>query len=397
MTYLKINANPYGITTEDCVTRALVLGTRFGYETITKFLDIPFFKGHGADSVPLDKISKFAEKTGIISNYDFEIKPDWNITQRDLNNFSNYGGMTMGFWLDHLTKEDTKGSNVIFLCKLKPDEAVPHGTDTKFHAIWGNVSNKEYADLQDTKDSIVFDMYVVDPSKMCKKDDERYFKTEDDRLKKENEEYKRNVKMKKTNESVVYVEEFIKTYNHLFESEIINENQIVDKFIEQVLNVFSLNESENEKIITKEELENLKNSLKTPEDMEKFISDNKDNIKEFIKKCEENGQSKLAKFFKTTVKIIWTVLKYGVPFVWRNKGTCLILILYIAICSKLGMSPLTSVTKLFDAAWETGKTVVDAAIKINNGIDGYLSSSEEVGDKVGSAIGTAVQSIRDMF
>lgn len=90
-------------------------------------------------------------------------------------------------------------------------------------------------------------------------------------------------------------------------------------------------------------------------------------------------------------------MKYGVPFVWRNKGTILVLFLYFAVCSKLGMSPWSSAGKLFDATWETGKTVVQAAVKINNGIDSYLDTSEEIGEKVGSFIGTSVQKMKDMF
>lgn len=38
--------------------------------------------------------------------------------------------------------------------------------------------------------------------------------------------------------------------------------------------------------------------MNTPEDMERFLENNKDNIQKFFKKCEENGQSKLARFAK---------------------------------------------------------------------------------------------------
>lgn len=84
-------------------------------------------------------------------------------------------------------------------------------------------------------------------------------------------------------------------------------------------------------------------------------------------------------------------MKYGVPFAWRNKGIILVLFLYFAVCSKLGMSPWTSAGKLFDATWEAGKTVVQAASKINDGINSYLDTSEKIGEKIGEFIGTSVQ------
>ena len=184
---------------------------------------------------------------------------------------------------------------------------------------------------------------------------------------------------------------------NLFESKHNDDESLADKFIKQITNLIGINEDYDKPFITKEELQDLKNQMNTPEDMERYLEDNKDNIQKFFKKCEENGQSRLAKFAKCTFKVLWTILKYGVPFVWRNKGTVLVLILYFAVCSKLGMSPLSSAGNLFDLAWETGKTIIDAAVKINNGVDSYFGTSEKVGDKVGEVIGTAVQKMRDLF
>lgn len=199
-----------------------------------------------------------------------------------------------------------------------------------------------------------------------------------------------------------------KTYIDLLESikelrtERIVDESIVDEFIDKVVNLFSsIQEADrngNKKpFITQQELEELKNKLQTPEDMQNYLLTHKNEIENCIKKCEQEGQSKLSKFFKATLKYLWIALKYGVPFAWKNKGSILVLVLYFAICGKLGMSPLTSAGKLFDLTWETGKTIVNAAVKINNGIDSYTKGSEEVGDTVGNTIGTVCQKVQDTF
>lgn len=196
MKFLKYNANPYKIRRGDCVTRALVVATNYGYKTITEMLDIPFFPSQGADGVTIDQFNSFVEKYKIlkeISEDDFEIKDYFTITERDLTNFGNYGGMTVGFWLENLSEEQLGGSNVIFLCKLKPDEAIPCGNSTKFHAVCGNVKTKKYVDIEDTKDTIVFDIYIVNQNKRCSIDDPRYFPTEEKELQKEDKKYKEKI------------------------------------------------------------------------------------------------------------------------------------------------------------------------------------------------------------
>ena len=178
MKFLKYNANPYKVRTGDCVTRALVAGTRYGYATIADMLGLTLFKGTGVGDVPFDKLYEFAQETKIINTFDYELNPKWIYTQRDMDNFSNYGGMTMGFWLEHLSKNDVGASNIIFMVKLRPNDDYPEENSRKYHAIWGNLTTKEFADLEDTSGSIVLDMLYVDPSKMCPKNDPRYYLTE---------------------------------------------------------------------------------------------------------------------------------------------------------------------------------------------------------------------------
>lgn len=194
-----------------------------------------------------------------------------------------------------------------------------------------------------------------------------------------------------------YVTECAESYRRIFESSQLDESGLVDVFIDQITGLLGINEEERKPFITKEELVDLKNRINTPEDMEKYLEENKDNIRKFFKKCEESGQSKLMKFAKYAFRVLWNIVKYGVPFVWRNRGTVMVLFLYFVVCNKLGMSPWTSAGTLFDATWKTGKTIVDAAVKINNGADAYIDTSEEIGDKVGTAIGTAVQAMKDLF
>lgn len=171
MKFLKYNANPYKKVRGDCVTRALVLATKYGYKTIAEMLDIPFYPSNGVDGVAIDKFNEFVEKYKLlreIDDKDFEIKEYFKITERDLTNFGKYGGMTVGFWLENLSSEQLGGSNLVFLCKLKPDESIPYGDSTRYHAVFGNVATKKYVDIEDTKDTIVFDIYIANPYKMCK-------------------------------------------------------------------------------------------------------------------------------------------------------------------------------------------------------------------------------------
>lgn len=184
--FLNFNANPFGTRDAgDCMTRALVAGTRYGYKTIVDLLKPKYFDGIGAEGVTLREIQDFAARTGYIHDFDYEWKKNWRVTQRDIDNLVKYGDFSMRFWLEHLTKQDAGGSNIIFLMKLKPDEAIPDGNTLRYHAVWGNVTTKEYTDLQDTLDMIVYYMFVVDPSKMCPKDDPRYFTTEAERMRAE--------------------------------------------------------------------------------------------------------------------------------------------------------------------------------------------------------------------
>ncbi len=198
--------------------------------------------------------------------------------------------------------------------------------------------------------------------------------------------------------------DLVESINKLRTERIVKEqsDNLVDTFIDKVVDMLSTLEESDSKgkkrpFITQQELEDLKNKLQTPEDMQNYLLEHKNEIEHCIKKCEQEGQSKLAKFLKSTLKFLWLVLKYGVPFAWRNKGTVLVLVLYFAICGKLDMSPWTSAGKLFDLTWETGKVVVNAAVKINNGVNSYLETSDSVGEKVGTAIGTTYQKISDTF
>lgn len=107
---------------------------------------------------------------------------------------------------------------------------------------------------------------------------------------------------------------------HIY-GEKINES-IVDEFISKVISVLStIDESVNDKknFITQQELENLKNQLQTPEDMEKYLVVHKNEIESCISRCEREGQSKIAKFMRYTLKFLWTAIKYGVPFIWKTK------------------------------------------------------------------------------
>lgn len=101
----------------------------------------------------------------------------------------------------------------------------------------------------------------------------------------------------------------------------INES-IVDEIISKVISVLStIDESVNDKknFIPQQELENLKNQLQTPEDMEKYLVDHKNEIESCISRCEREGQSTIAKFMRYTLKFLWTAIKYGVPFIWKTK------------------------------------------------------------------------------
>lgn len=184
--FLNYNANPFkSRDVGDCVTRALVMGTRYGYKTIADMLGAKYFDGIGAEGVTLRQIQDFAKKTGLIHDFDYEWNPKWTVTRRDYHNLVTYGDFSMRFWLEHLTRKDAGGSNIIFLMKIKPDDAIPDGNTLKYHAVWGNITTKEYTDLQDTLDMIVYYMFVVDPKKMCPKDDPRYFLTEAEAMRSE--------------------------------------------------------------------------------------------------------------------------------------------------------------------------------------------------------------------
>lgn len=205
MKFLKYNANPYKSRRGDCVTRALVAGTRYGYKTIAEMLGLTFLPSRGVDGITIADFYEFVKNSGgllkEIKDEDFEIKENFEITERDLANFGKYGGMTVEFWLKNLEKNQFNDyfpsvdgcSNLIFLCKLKPDDAIPNKNSTNFHAVWGNISTKQYADIEDTKGAIVFDIFVVNPNKMCRQDDSRYFSTEEKNLQEEDKQYKKKV------------------------------------------------------------------------------------------------------------------------------------------------------------------------------------------------------------
>jgi hypothetical protein len=189
MTFIKFNMNPFEKETSDCVTRALVAATKYGYKTIAKMLGLEMINGIGVNGITPPEFLAFSKKTGLVTNVEVDIGDNWDIPQREYLNFMKYKGFSMGTYLRNLTPEVLGGDEAIFLVKMKPDDAIPMGDTTKFHAIYGNVRTKTYVDLQDTKDQIVFDIYVADKAKQCKKRSSRYFIKEDWKLWSENRRY----------------------------------------------------------------------------------------------------------------------------------------------------------------------------------------------------------------
>ena len=191
MKFIRFNMNPYEVRTNDCVTRALVAATKYGYRTIAKKLGLEFLKGKGVDGISPTEFLAFSKNTKLVTNVEVDIGENWNIPQREYLKFMQYKGFSMGTYLQNLTPETLGGDEAIFLVKMKPDDAISDivGDKTRFHAVYGNVATKTYVDLEDTKDQIVFDIYVANRKRQCKEKSPRYFIKEDWELWSENRRY----------------------------------------------------------------------------------------------------------------------------------------------------------------------------------------------------------------
>ena len=187
--FVKFNANPYGKNTGDCVVRSLVGATLLGYRTISELLGEKLFPGVGVPhGVEFRKVEEFSSETGLIEPFDLEISEDMEITRKDLVQFGRYGGFPLKFWIDKLGGR-TGSPRMVFQTKLNPEDMIPGSSSKNFHQVYANVSLGRYYDTWDCGNTIVFAAYGTDVSKVSKKDDPRYFSSERDVLRSEQEEY----------------------------------------------------------------------------------------------------------------------------------------------------------------------------------------------------------------
>jgi len=192
--FVKFNANPFGKVSNDCLIRALVLGTKCGYRTLCgMFMKVDpelkksYESGFGMRiGIPLNDFPKFVKEYGVFGIEKVETDAEFNLSYRDLKDYDEYGGLTLRTWMDNL---DVTG-DIIAVCKLKPTDVwsnpeVMLNDTTKYHAIYvrfGNDSATAY-DLDDTRNSIVMALYKVNGQ--IKRNSRFYWETEAKRLKDE--------------------------------------------------------------------------------------------------------------------------------------------------------------------------------------------------------------------
>jgi hypothetical protein len=191
--FIKFNANPFGKVTNDCLIRALVLGTRCGYRSLCNlFVKVdPSLKGNYepgfgmTKGIPLNDFPKFVKEYGMFGIEKIETDAEFTLSYRDLKDYDEYGGLTLRTWMDNL---EVTG-DIIAICKLKPTDVwsnpeVMLNDTTKYHAIYTHFGHDATAyDLDDTRNSIVMALYKVNGK--IKKDSRLYWKTEAERLKSE--------------------------------------------------------------------------------------------------------------------------------------------------------------------------------------------------------------------
>lgn len=192
--FVKFNANPFSKVSNDCLIRALVLGTKCGYRTLCgMFMKVDpelkesYESGFGMlRGIPLNDFPKFVEEYNMFGIEKIETDAEFNLSYRDLKDHDKYGGLTLRTWMDNL---DTTG-DVIALCKLKPTDVwsnpdVMLNDTTKYHAIYVRFGHGDATayDLDDTRNSIVMALYKV--SSQIKRNSRFYWETEAKRLKNE--------------------------------------------------------------------------------------------------------------------------------------------------------------------------------------------------------------------
>ena len=135
--------------------------------------------------------------------------------------------------------------------------------------------------------------------------------------------------------------------------------------------------------------------LKTKEDLQKFIDANKVAM-EKIRKNDDSSKAK--KWLCKTWDVLCKVVKFTL-FCARNFTSIAMLALIVFACIKFDVGPIEAISKGYEAAkviYKAADATLTGAKKATDAYSAVQDASENVGDKVGTVIGTAYQATSDV-
>lgn len=180
MKFVEKNLNPFHKKIGDCMIRALVAGTRFGYKTLCKATNAKYEEFVGNDyGVPFKNFTTFVNKYKFLEEIplDLSSEKDIDLSQREIRNMLDYGDYSLRFYLENLKYK----GEVIFVTKIKPTdtldpEMLTNSDTTRYHAVYADLIKGVYWDLEDPGNTIVVSVYKI--VSRCKKESRYYFEKE---------------------------------------------------------------------------------------------------------------------------------------------------------------------------------------------------------------------------
>lgn len=153
--FVKYNANYYGNDIQDCVIRAISLGTNIGYTTICRCFGKDFKPGFGmlSDGISKKEVDEFIRKTHFIEEVDRDTRyVDWILGKT--NNLDVNFGLPLDLYMDSVDS----GKYVISTRKATLDRKE---ANKDLHMVYVDCDKQKFYDTWDSGGQLVYCVYKI--------------------------------------------------------------------------------------------------------------------------------------------------------------------------------------------------------------------------------------------